>query len=115
MRSLAYKLGHIHNLHLAAQNGDVESMYNLGCFYREGRYVVIDMKTACFWWTHAAEKGHVSAQYNLGCLYSGEVSAYYHDKSLSDYWFGIVANERKRNPRGRNKKTGTNKKNRILS
>lgn len=82
----------IENLHNIAQGGDVEAMYNLGCYYNEGSYVILDMEKACYWWTNAAERGHISAQYNLGCLYIGEVSASYYDVNLAGYWFNCAAN-----------------------
>jgi len=82
---------YVENIHATAQNGDVEAMYSLGCYYNEGSYVVVDMDKACFWWTHAAERGHVNAQYNLGCLYIGEVSASFYDANLAGHWFNAAA------------------------
>jgi len=82
---------YVANLIAAAQNGDVQSMYVLGCHYSEGKYVVLDFEQAAHWWQQAAEHGHVWGQYNLGVLYCGDLSPYWRDDNLAGHWFACAA------------------------
>ena len=83
---------YVKNLQTSEQNGNLESMYNLGCYHSTGTYVVLDFDKACYWWTQAAERGDISAQYNLGILYDGNLSPYIRDDNLAGYWFNCAAN-----------------------
>lgn len=75
-----------------AQNGNVDSMFELGCCYFQGQYVGYNPDQACLWWTEAATRGHVSAQYNLGLLYHGGLSSMFYDENLAGGWFQAAAN-----------------------
>lgn len=70
-----------------ADNGDMEAMFEIACYYINGNYVGYNPHEACYWWTQAANKGHILSQYNLGLLYHGEVSYLYYDPNLAGYWF----------------------------
>jgi TPR repeat protein len=56
-------------LERAADGGDVESRYNLGCMYSFGYGVEQDSASAAEHWRIAAEQGFAPARENLGTLY----------------------------------------------
>ena len=53
----------------AAEQGDVDSQWNLGVMYDIGRGVVHNDKEAVKWYRLAAERGDAKAQNNLGWMY----------------------------------------------
>ena len=53
----------------AAEEGNIEAQYNLGCYYRLGFGVKKDYEAAADWFYVAASTGDVSAQYNMGNCY----------------------------------------------
>ncbi len=53
----------------AAEQGHVESMYEVALSYDLGEGVAQDYAQATMWYEKAASQGHVEAQYGLGCLY----------------------------------------------
>lgn len=57
-------------LNKAAEQGDVDSQYNLGNMFNTGRGVKRDPQQAIYWWNKAAEQGYALAQFNLGVSYS---------------------------------------------
>lgn len=79
------------NLKQDAQNGNINAMFELGCYYDQGKYVGYDPQLACYWWTEAANRGNVDAQYNLGILYHGERTTMFYDENLAGYWFNMAA------------------------
>ena len=52
-----------------AENGDVESQFNLGIQYQDGKGVEQNFKEAVKWYRKAAEQGDSDAQNNLGFMY----------------------------------------------
>ena len=52
-----------------AENGDVESQFNLGIQYQDGKGVEQNFKEAIKWYREAAEQGDSDAQNNLGFMY----------------------------------------------
>ena len=51
----------------AAEQGDAEAQYNLGCCYANA--VKPDYVKAAKWFTKAAKQGHIDAQLDLGNCY----------------------------------------------
>lgn len=54
---------------LAAENGDVKAMHNLGVYLFRGEGGPQDLTSAAQWFAKAAASGVVESQYNLGLLY----------------------------------------------
>jgi TPR repeat protein len=61
--------GAAHYWHLAAAQGDVPSMSNLGGLYLKGEGVEQDYESALYWYEKAAEHEHVRALNGLGAMY----------------------------------------------
>lgn len=59
----------VEDTRIAAEAGDAEDQYLLGCFYEAGRIVAEDRDAAAKWIRKAAEKGHAKAQCRLGLYY----------------------------------------------
>ena len=57
-------------LHAKAEQGDVESQYQLGAAYVAGEGVAKDYNEAIKWWRKAAEQGHAKSQSLLGFAYA---------------------------------------------
>jgi TPR repeat protein len=55
---------------LAAEQGDANAQFNLGCMYHNGDGTKRDVKRAFELFTLAAEQGLANAQANLGCMYA---------------------------------------------
>ncbi len=53
----------------AAINGDVKSMYEIGCMYYDGRDVNKNIQKALYWLEKATAKGNHDAPYLLGIYY----------------------------------------------
>ena len=53
----------------AAEKGNANAQYNLGCCYEYGKGVSVDYTEAVKWYRKAAEKEYADAQFNLGCCY----------------------------------------------
>lgn len=75
---------------LAADQGDVKAMHNLGVYLFRGEGGPADVAAAAEWFRKAAAAGVVESQYNLGLLYQtgSGVSA---DASQARYWFRLAA------------------------
>jgi len=58
-----------------AENGDVDSQYDLGNMYTEGIGVDPDITKAAAWYEKAASQGYEKAQYKLGLIYYEKSSA----------------------------------------
>lgn len=52
-----------------AEQGDVDSQFNLGYMYEKGKGVPKDFKEAAKWYRKAAEQGHAKGQTDLGYMY----------------------------------------------
>lgn len=73
-----------------AEEGDVDSQYNLGIIYYHGEGVPRDYEQALSWFHKAAEQDDADAQFNLGFMYGrGEGIEKSHDQSLA--WFRRAA------------------------
>src|SRR5262245_59017032 len=59
----------ITQLRKAAEQGDAEAQYKLGCLYANGRGLPVDDCQAAKWYQKAAEQGNPDAQNNLGWMY----------------------------------------------
>ena len=77
-------------LRTLAENGDVDSQFNLGRLYFAGEDVSRDYSEALRWWRRAAEQGHAAAQHILGLAYNnGEgVSRDYREAYI---WYSLAA------------------------
>ena len=75
---------------LAAENGDVQAMHNLGVFYFRGEGGAQDLASAAQWFRKAASAGVVESQYNLALLYQSG-SGVRRDLVQARYWFGLAA------------------------
>ena len=82
----------VHWFHKAAEQGDADAQYNLGCCYDEGNGVKQDYGQAVHWYRKAAEQGHADAQNNLGCSYrDGE--GVKQDYSQAVHWYRKAAEQ----------------------
>lgn len=45
----------------AAEHGDRDGQFNLGCFYEEGTALARSMEQAALWYQRAARQGHAEA------------------------------------------------------
>ena len=59
----------IDDLKKAAEQGDADAQFNLGCMYADGEGVAEDSAEAVKWWLKAAEQRTAMAQNNLGYMY----------------------------------------------
>jgi len=75
---------------LAAENGDVHAMHNLGVYYFRGEGGAQDLVGAARWFQRAASAGVVESQYNLGLLYQSG-SGVPRDLVQARKWFGEAA------------------------
>lgn len=64
------KEGDIAKLQRLAEQGDLQSQFNLAERYREGIEINIDCDKAIYWYNKAANKGDIAAQSNLGVMYN---------------------------------------------
>ena len=62
----------------AAELGDLEAHYKLGCMYRLGDGVEKDEEKAVHHWEKAAIGGHPYARHNLGCVVESRNGAMKH-------------------------------------
>lgn len=76
----------------AAEAGHSEAMYYLGCCYKEGDGVLIDLEKAFYWYFKAALANHKEAQMSLGsCYYFGYgVETNYEEAII---WFSKAAED----------------------
>lgn len=58
----------IEDLRKAAEQGDAEAQFKLGCSYYSGDGVPQNLAEAVIWYRKSAEKGHSGAQLNLGSV-----------------------------------------------
>lgn len=75
---------------LAAENGDVKAMHNLGVYLFRGEGGPQDLASAAQWFSKAAANGVVESQYNLGLLYQSG-SGLPKDPVLARAWFERAA------------------------
>ena len=77
----------------------VNSYYDLGSCYEDGRWVEKDIDKAIMWYSKAADSGHVDAEYRLGMLYWDDYYSDWNVKSLlkAIEWFTKAA-EHSSNP-----------------
>jgi TPR repeat protein len=77
----------------AANNGDVESMYQFAVSLERGRGIKKDQSAALRWYTRAGDGGHAAAQYALGQAYErGRLSAS-KDKRQALEWYRKAAEQ----------------------
>ena len=76
----------------AAEQGDSEAQFNLGCLYVDGNGVSRDLKQAVAWYRRAAKQNHAPSQLSLGILY-GRGEGVPRDDVQSYMWFGLAATQ----------------------
>ena len=76
----------IKELTTAANGGNAEAAYMLGCMYFEGNNVPWNTSIAVDWWTKAANVGHTKAMERLAICYE-EGKGVTKDWQKSKYWF----------------------------
>jgi len=66
-----YSFEHVstQDLLFQAYEDDLESQYQLGLRYENGRGVPKNIKDSLYWYRTAAKRGHVNAKFRLGVLY----------------------------------------------
>lgn len=69
-----------------AEEGDMESQFQLGRCYAFGTGTDKNGKQAALWFRKAAEQGHAKAQYNLGVAYTTALGVD-HDDAEARKWF----------------------------
>ena len=82
-----------------AEMDDAEAIYNLGCFYNEGRCGLShDSAKALEFWHRAAELGNATAYYSIGYAYDhGE--GVEHDTAKAKHYWELAAVEGRVNAR----------------
>ncbi|MES9960614.1 MAG: tetratricopeptide repeat protein [Sedimenticola sp.] len=79
-----------HEMEDAAQAGDLESQYQLGMHYTNGKGVLQNYSTAAKWFKKAAEGGHTDARFMYGAaLYAGQGVEQDHKEAVK--WLGKAA------------------------
>ena len=53
----------------AADQGNANAQYRLGCMYYKGQWLEPDFSRAVMWCEKAAAQGNVQAKYRLGVMY----------------------------------------------
>ena len=69
-----------------AEQGNMESQFQLGRCYAFGTGTDKNGKQAALWFQKAAEQGHAKAQYNLGVAYTTALGVD-HDDAEARKWF----------------------------
>jgi hypothetical protein len=69
----------------AANQGDLDSQYNLGVLYEKGIGTDKDLNKALFWFIKSAENNYSLSQYSLGVLYFSNEGVT-KDNAKSAYW-----------------------------
>ena len=60
----------IRRINKRVEAGDIEAIYNMGCYYNQGDYgFPQDYDKALELWQRAGELGHAAAYHNIGCAY----------------------------------------------
>jgi len=70
----------------SAELGHIQTLYNIGIYYRNGGGVDVDMKKAMYYYELAAMKGYASARYTLGAL---EQEAGNMDRALRHFMIAV--------------------------
>ena len=73
-----------------ADQGDVESQFNLGLLYLDGHGVPKSSAEAVTWFRRAAEQGYAPAQHNLGAMFATGQGVK-RDYVQAYKWFNICA------------------------
>lgn len=74
-----------------AEKGEATFQFIVGYCYKEGQGVVLDYKTAVYWYEKAARQGNANAQLNLGiCHEKGQGEAFGGD-AQAIYWYEKAA------------------------
>ena len=75
-----------------AEQGSLESMYNLGIYYYENKDIKGNLKEAMKWWRKLAERDDAEAQFKMGMCYmeSGKDGV---NLSEAIRWFGKAAEQ----------------------
>ena len=78
-------------LEMAAADGHVDALYNLGSVYDQGLGVPRDIATAVRWFTFAADQRDAQAQLNLGILHHPRGNGNVKDINIADHWLRMSA------------------------
>ncbi|MBL0173363.1 MAG: sel1 repeat family protein [Gemmatimonadaceae bacterium] len=77
----------------AANNGDIESMFQFALALERGRGIKKDQSAALRWYTRAADGGHAAAQYALGQAYERGRLGARKDKRQALEWYRKAADQ----------------------
>ena len=82
----------IKSLEAAAEQGDMEAQFHLGCMYCQGEGTEVNYEKVLYWWEKAAEQGDVRAQFNVGLIFfRGLGTEVNYEKAL--YWYEKAAEQ----------------------
>ena len=82
----------LRELEALAEQGDVNTQYELGVRYTEGRGVTPDYAQAVRWYRLAAEQGRAEAQYDLGRMYANGRGVT-QDDAQAVRWYRLAAEQ----------------------
>ena len=70
-----------------ANNGDIESQYEVGRLYYEGIHKQKNITKAVEWFTKAGDSGHINAQNFIGWIYDTGVDEIKQNKNIAKIWY----------------------------
>ena len=78
---------------IAANNGDPEAQYKLGCYYNSDECYgdALNEEGSAKWYKMAAEQGHAGAQYMLGECYYTQMGGVSKNFSEAFKWYTLAA------------------------
>lgn len=76
---------------MAAEQGDVDAMVEMGVDFYYGKGTVFDLDKALFWFEKGAEKGNITAMLNAARFYHGSEGIVYEDENKAGYWWNEAA------------------------
>ena len=82
----------VEQLHVLAEQGDVEAQYKLGRIYANGEGVPRNGSEAVRWYRLAADQGNVNAQYRLGNMYADGKGVFRNDVEAVG-WYRLAADQ----------------------
>ena len=87
----------------AAERGNADAQFTLGCAYADGMGVTQDYVEAVNWWRKAAERGNADAQFTLGCAYADGMGVK-RDYVLAHTWENVSASASNSNGKDQEKR-----------
>ncbi len=93
MNAAAFQLTGAPEVRRAAEQGDAEAQFHLGCMYDAGEYVQQSDAEAMRWWRLAGEQGYAGGQFNLGLMYASGTGVQQSDAEAVR-WLRLAAEDR---------------------